>query len=153
MGDVLVVGKFAITDFEHVGIVPVARASESGETGLFTTDEDSCGRSWGDMSPVVRQRLALTDGPHGPDRVPSILAKAIDDGPSSFGERLMHELVGVAHHLVLLRDVVGGFGKHVLAIRAEVVFEVVHAPRGVEVGVLLLVAKRAAKVGAGLGSG
>ena len=103
------------------------------------------------MSSVVRQRLAPTWAPL-PDAVPAVLAETVDHGASGFDDGLMHFLVGGAHHLVLFGGVVGGLLAHVVAEAAEVVLEVVDAPGGVGVGVLLLVAERAFESGAGFGA-
>src|ERR1700761_8002789 len=93
-----------------------------------------------------------------PGRVPSILAKREDDGAAGFRgsrfQRFAHLFVSSNHQLHLLGFVDGRLFLHdVMAKAAEVVLEVVKAPRSVEFGILFFMAKRGSEAGAGLGSG
>ena len=80
--------------------------------------------------------------PHG---VPAVLAERVDDGPASGLERFAHLVVGGDHEAHLRGLVVGRLLlHHGRNEAAQVVLEVVDAPVGIDLRVLLFVAERAA---------
>ena len=109
---------------------------------------------WALMSPVVRQRVAAERGRPLPGRIPAVLAEREDDGAAGGLESFGHLVVGGDHEAHLLGFVVGCLLLHDrFDEAAEVVLEVVDAPGGVHLCVLLLVAQRGDVTAAGLGSG
>ena len=80
------------------------------------------------MSPVVRQRLPPTVGPHFQTESQPYWQRREVDGAAGGLQRLVHFLVGVVHHLVLLCLVAGRGLLHDVVVAAEVVLEIVDAP-------------------------
>ena len=98
-------------------------------------------------------QVAPSRGSPLPHSVHAILAEGINDWPPGGLQRLVHLGVSGAHHAHLLGLVVGRLLlHHLLDEAARVVLQVVDAPLGVELGVLLLVIVRGLKTGAGLRS-
>ncbi len=151
-GAVLVERELAVADLKHVGVVPVAGGGVLGEAGLAEADPGHAVVAGVDVvggAPEVGADLR----PPLPYGVPAILAEAVDHGAAGGEDGLMHLLVGGAHHGVLFGEIVGGLLGHEVVEAAEVVFEVVDAPGGVGLGVLLFVAVAAFEAGTGFGSG
>ena len=67
----------AIADFEHVGIVPVARAGEGRKTCLGEADCCHGGVVVFDVAGGA-PRVAADDGSPAPDRLPAILAERVE---------------------------------------------------------------------------
>src|SRR5580692_4065980 len=85
--------------------------------------------------------------------VPSILAKAIDDGSPGRNQRFVHLLVSrLLHFESLLTMLIAGLLFHQLAKAAQVILQVIDAPRGVHLCVLLLMPIATFVFGAGLRS-
>ena len=98
------------------------------------------------MSPVVRQQLPPTACAPLPDVAHAVLAEAEDDVPAAVVQGLAHHAIGLDEGLA-----VGVRGN--VAVGAPVVLEIVDAPLGIGVGVLLLVLPTGREAGAGLGPG
>ena len=131
----------AVADFEHVGIVPMTRAGV-GRATVFADREFAARRSdarcRGQATPsklgpdVSRRAPEMADvlGPQ-PRLVVAPFAEAEDNRASGGVQRVAHGLVGFL-----------GIGR---AVFAPVVFQKVHAPRGVGERVLIFMAAPAGK--------
>src|SRR5580698_6949773 len=83
--------------------------------------------------------------------VPSILAKAIDDGSPGRNQRFVHLLVSrLLHFESLLTMLIACLLLHQLAKAAQIVFQIIDAPRGVHLRILILVSIAAFILRAGL---
>ena len=145
--------EFAVADFEHVGIVPMAGAGVGFEALLLAEDGVDAVPVGIDVAGGAPE-VAAERGRPLPHGVPAVLAEREDDGAAGGLEGFAHFVVGGHHEAHLLGLVVGRLLLHDRGDEAaEVVFEVVDAPGGVDFGVLLLVAERAVVAGAGFGAG
>jgi len=155
VGSILLGGHVAVTDFEHVGIVPVAGSGEGSEISLLEADD---GHSTVGVVNVVGGSPHLRSDLRAP--LPgfsdAVLAEAVEDRPVGGFESVAHLAVGVDHHLE------GGIGvavvfcselAHRILHGAEVVLEEVDAPAGVHLSVLNFVAEAAFVASTGLWSG
>src|SRR4029077_8929959 len=131
----------AVTDFEHVGIVPVAGAGVLLDAVLGARNEVHVVIVVGN---VVRGApgIAADRGAPFPDFAQAILAEAKDDRAAGFDESFVHPLVDLPHLLGLVE--VGG--------AAPIVLEVIHAPGCISGGILLFVLVAAGISAAGLRS-
>ena len=103
------------------------------------------------MSPVVRHRLPPTAGAHSQTASQPYWQKRIDDRPAGGLERLVHFVVSGNHQPHLRGLVVGRLLlHHGRDEAAQVVLQIVDAPRGVKLRILHLVIQRARIAGAGL---
>src|ERR1035437_7584789 len=98
--------ELAIADLKHVGIVPVAGAGVTLQTGLVAGDRVNAVPIRSDVARRPPQVAANRWSPL-PHRVPSVLAKREDDGPSGRLESLVHLGVGSLHQ-PHLRGLVAG---------------------------------------------
>src|ERR1019366_1111685 len=153
VGAVLSQGEIAVADFEHVGIVPVARPRVFGQASLLADDVVNAAP----IGPHVTggaPEVAAEGGRPLPNRIPSVLAEGVDDRVVGGLKGLAHLVVGGKHEVHPRGLVVRGLGQHdVLAKAAKVVLEVVDAPGSVELGVLDFVVQRGWVAGAGFASG
>src|SRR5258708_2417595 len=136
-------GHAAIADFEHVGIIPVARASVGFQTDLQI-------QNLRPAEPVFLAIPTIGDVAGGAPEVADIarpepgfvaapLAEAENDGAASGFERVAH-------------GGIGGLGVFRTGV-APIVFQVIDAPSSVLHGVLIFVAAAAGTLGAGHGAG
>ena len=133
--------ELAVAHFKHVGIVPVAGAGIGFEALLLAEDGVDAVPVGIDVAGGAPQ-VAAQRGRPLPDRIPAVLAEREDDRPAGGLQRLAHLVVGGDHEAHLRGLVVGRLLLHDrFDEAAQVVLQVVDAPRGVHLCVLLLVAQ------------
>ena len=134
---VLIKAHATVADFEHVRIIPMARAGKLSETCLAETDLFHARVVVLDVAGGSPQVATDRDAPL-PNRVVAILTEAVDDGAAGLTQSISHLDVGVDHHFVR------GLGRfrafHDVAQAAEIVFQIIDAPCSVSLRLLLLVA-------------
>src|SRR6476660_7366401 len=99
---VFVVVHPAVSDLEHVRIVPVARRCPRSQFVLRKTDG---GHGVPSVADVARRSPSICSylGAPFPHLGTAILAKAIEYGAPSFEKRIAHDLIQRAHLLVGVR--------------------------------------------------
>ena len=133
------------TNHQHVGVVPVARPGVLLVAVL-------AGENAAQTAPIVLNvaggapAVAADRRAPGPDIAHPVLTKAVEDVPVGTLEGLPHDAVGL--HLPLQSR--AGCN---IAVGTPVVFQVIDAPGGVDVGVLLFVLPASGVIAAGFGSG
>src|SRR5271166_6910615 len=142
MGAVFVGGHATVADLQHVRIIPLSGASPFGDGGLGVHDLHHAFVGVVDIAGGAPQVAADLRSPL-PHIVAAVLAEAVDDWAVGRAQGVAHLLVDGTHSRVGIEA----------AGTAPVVLEVVHAPRGVGLGVLCLVSVAAFVSSAGVGAG
>src|SRR5450432_1666161 len=141
VGLVFDVGHAAVADLQHVGVVPVADAGVLLAAGLELEADVVHGLpTVVDVAGGAPQIAADFVAPLANIQV-AVLAKAVDNGAAGVRQRIPHLGVGGGH---------GGLAVVVnLRGAAPVVLQIVDAPGGVSLGILLFVLVAAFVIGAG----
>ena len=144
----------SVANLEHIGVVPVSRAGVLAQALVHLHDLQYAERFPLRLAVLV---VGLRDGKEGRADVagrPPGMSHVRRPFPRLGGAPLAHAeqdrtpglAQGAAHQGI------GSFGIEVVGV-APVVFEVVHAPGGISIGILVLVAEAACIAGAGVGPG
>ena len=128
-------------DHQHIGVVPMARASEFLMAVLRRKDAAQAAPVVVNIAGGAPAVTADARAP-GPDIRHAVLAQAVEDIP-------VGGLEGLSHQAVRLHLPLQTFARSDVAIGAPVVFQVVDAPGGVGGGILTLMLPACSKIGAG----